>query len=333
MLALALAAACLLHPPEARGAATLRVSVDTTFYYDNTEYFNRYRAGATLLGAHASASLMYEQPSFDLSLGAFWQRDFGDDSEVSKALPLYRLRYKGRHIRFITGFIEPRNNHGLPDALLVRQYSLLYPVEEGMQLLANHRNLRIDVWTNWFLVNTAAHREFLAAGLHVRAHVSHLTGFLGFRVTHHGGQLFDSGPVTDSLGGMIGCTAATDLPALDTQIGASVTLLGSHDNPAQPLPDGSLGYGIEAEAFIVPLGWRFYYRVFSGWNLRVEQGNPMYRTEKPFHRFGVRKHFPIGSEVWGRMQLEGVVLDSRLEYSYFLVLDVSLRLLLATLER
>jgi len=97
------------------------LQIDASFFFDNTEYHNPYWTGRTLSGAHTSLYMVYERPSFDLALGAFLQRDFGDEQEVTEAKTFFRFRCKMSHYRLLAGVIDSNNNHGLPDALLVRQ--------------------------------------------------------------------------------------------------------------------------------------------------------------------------------------------------------------------
>ncbi|MGW8323481.1 MAG: hypothetical protein ACWGSD_18200, partial [Thermodesulfobacteriota bacterium] len=117
---------------------------------------------------------------------------------------------------------------------------------------------------------------------------------------------------------------------LDSEIGVSGTLLGSVDDPdREGVSDlRTEGYGGEAEVFFSPKGWKLYYRIFSGCDFHVGQGEPLYRTQKPLHRFGVQKTFFCDERVRARLQAEGIYIDSTLDYNYFLVIDVCLDLLL-----
>jgi hypothetical protein len=287
----------------------------------------------TFVGVYSSLYFSYQRPDFDLSLGVLWQRDFGDEDEVSDAFALYRFRYRGDHFNLWAGSIDARGNHRLPDALVAEQYPILYPVEEGLQLLARTRNLEADVWVNWYLQNTPDHREFFAGGLYVQAGRTPFTAALGFRVTHHGGQLFSSGPVADNLSGMLRCTVTGTPCLLDTELGVTATLLGALDDPDRDGVDRKQeGYGVEGEVFVVPKGWRFYYSIFSGHAFRVEQGNPMYRTEKPFHRFGIRKTLALAPPIALRLKLEGAYIEADMEYSYSLFIDIALDILLKRLD-
>lgn len=314
---------------EAAGGIPIYFITDASFYCDNLEYDNPYQVGQTFFGVYASLSLAYVKPNFDLSLGAFLQRNFGDEEEVSKALPLFRFRYRRPHFRLLAGHLDSGYNHGLPEALLAQEYPFVYPVEEGLQVLAQYENLKADAWINWYLLNTPEHREFFAAGVHAEAVWTHLAVDLGFRVSHHGGQLYDAGPVTDNFSGMLRFVLSDEWPALDAEIGVTGTLLGSVDNPDRETSgERTQGFGGEGEVFISPKGWKIYYRIFSGHDFLVEQGEPIYRTQKPLHRFGVRKTFHLDKQVRARFQVEGLIIDSSLEYNYLLVIDVFLNILL-----
>jgi hypothetical protein len=131
---------------------------------------------------------------------------------------------------------------------------------------------------------------------------------------------------------MIRCTLSEHWPALNADFGVALSLYGSGDYRKEDL-DGAetqkvLGYGGEAECFFAPWGWKLYYRVFAGDDFIVEQGDPLYRTNKPLHRFGLRKTLSIQNLVQARLQLEGVVVESKLDYNYLLVVDVFLDMFL-----
>lgn len=305
---------------------------DASFYVNNLEYFNEFDTGKTFFGAETSLYFTVDRPRYDFSLGVFLKRDYGDEDGLSDVLPLFRFRYKTDGCKFILGFIDSRNNHGLPEAMLALQYPFYYPVEEGAQFLARGRHLRADAWINWYLLNTPEHREFFAAGLHTEASWRFVSCELGLRITHHGGQAYNEGLVSNNLSGMLRCTLSEHWDALKADFGLALSAYGSNVLEKGVLAGGGnrsiTGYGGEAECFFAPWGWKLYYRVYSGDDLIVEQGDPLYRTNKPLHRFGVRKHFSINNTVRSRLQLEGVVIDGDLDYNYLLVVDVFLDLFL-----
>jgi hypothetical protein len=305
---------------------------DASFFANNLEYFNGFVEGKTFFGAETSLYFTVDRPSFDFSLGVFLKREFGDEEGLSEVLPLFRFRYKTPWCRFTLGFIDSRNNHGLPEALLAQQYPFYYPVEEGTQFQVFHRNLRADAWINWYLLNTPEYREFLAGGLRASGSWRPFSVELAMRLSHHGGQQYEVGRVTNSLGGMVRAGLSHTWPALDADFGVLLTAYGSADYQEKYFAEEEdrhlLGYGGEAECFFAPWGWKLYYRVFFGNDFLVEQGDPLYRTEKPLHRFGVRKSLSIHDLVRARLQFEGVVVESELDYNYLVVVDVFLDLFL-----
>ncbi len=305
---------------------------DATFYVNNLEYFNGYQEGKTFFGAETSLYFTMDRPSFDLSLGVFLKREFGDEDGLSDVLPLFRFRYKTRVCKFVLGFIDSLDNHGLPEAMLAQQYPFYYPVEEGAQILVRTRHFRADTWINWYLLNTPEHREFFAVGLHASSSWRFISGELGFRTTHHGGQEFHEGLETNNLSGMVRGVLSERWQDLKTDFGVAFTLYGSADYAEGGLPGGGtrkvLGYGGEAECFVAPWGWKLYYRVFSGDDFFVEQGDPLYRTNKPLHRFGLRKRLSIQDLVRVKLQIEGVAVETYLEYNYLITVDVFLDLFL-----
>jgi len=298
---------------------------DASFYIDNLEYTNKYQEGITFFGAQTSLYFTVDRPRFDFSLGVFLRREFGDEDDLSMALPLFRFRYKTDYGKFIFGFIDSSNNHGLPEAILSLQYPFVYPVEEGLQILPHYRNFNGDAWINWYLLNTPDHREFFAAGVRLSASWSFFSCMLAGRASHHGGQLYDVGPVTNNVAGVIRATLSETWDALRADFGIFGSFYGSYTDEdlveLQALPSKT-GYGGGATVFFAPYGWRLYYEIFFGHNYYCEQGNALYRSNKPLSRFGVLKRFHLYDMIRGRFQVEGIVVDSRLEYNYMLVIDV-----------
>jgi len=319
-------------PPEPDPGFPLLLHADAGFYANNLEYFNPFEDGKTFFGAQTSLYFTVDRPAFDLSLGVFLKREFGDEDALSDVLPLFRFRYKTPWCKLILGFLDSSDNHGLPEALLAQQYPFYYPVEEGAQFLARGRRLRADAWINWYLLNTPEHREFFAAGVHGAGSWRFLSCELGLRITHHGGQEYRNGRVSHDLAGTVRCTLSERWDALDADFGAALSAYGSQWVEKGVLPGGGsqtvAGYGGEAEVFFAPWGWKLYYRLYGGRDLIVEQGDPLYRTGQPMHRFGVRKRLSINHMVRARLQLEGVVIENGFDYNYLVVVDVFLDLFL-----
>jgi hypothetical protein len=305
--------------------APIHIGIQTDFYADNTEYSNRFRKGETLFGAYSLVYLSYCHPRFDLSLGGFYKRDYGDEKGVTDALPLFRFRYLHDWFTYTAGFLDSSNNHGLPDAILIEQYPFIYPVEEGMQFKARYGDLVADVWVNWYLRDTTNHREFFAAGFNTTFCRDIFVLELGGRVSHHGGQIYDTGLVSDSFAGLmsIGCNGR----AASTDLGLALTAMGDIDRPERPSNrNRTEGYGVQGEAFVSPWGWKLYYQIFSGNCFRVEQGDPIYQTEKALHRFGICHEFRLENFVTASLKAEGVSIESNLDYNYSVVITVFLDL-------
>ena len=268
-----------------------------------------------------------DRPFWDFSLGVFLKREFGDQDGLSQAWPLFRFRLKTEHARFIFGFLDSSNNHGLPEELVSLQYPFIHPVEEGLQVLAHYGPLKADAWINWYLMNTPDYREFFAAGCRLSGTWQHVSGELAVRMMHHGGQLYESGPLTNNLTAVARVSVFDYWDLLRAKFGVSGSFYGSSVNEMMvymQLTPTTNGMGGGVECYFAPYGWKLYAEAFFGDNFYSEQGNPLYRTNKPLYRFGLRKSFNYHDILRARFQAEGIMIESNFEYDYLLVIDVFL---------
>ena len=79
-------------------------NVDMTFYGDNTEFFNPWREGETLLGTESRLFLDVELNEFvTLRGGIFGDHRFGDDDNFETVRPVLALHLQNDYARFVIG--------------------------------------------------------------------------------------------------------------------------------------------------------------------------------------------------------------------------------------
>ena len=85
----------------------IAVVVDMTFYGDNTEFFNPWRDGETLLGTESRLFLDIDlDEHVTLRAGLFGNHRFGDHHNFENVRPVLALHVKNDVTRFIIGSIE-----------------------------------------------------------------------------------------------------------------------------------------------------------------------------------------------------------------------------------
>jgi hypothetical protein len=200
----------LAAPVQAQQRATLVGEMD--LYADDTEFFNPFRLGETLFGTAFTVDVDVDlSDTVTIRGGVFGNHRFGSASAFEEEKPVLRVDLHGAHHRFILGTLDTaRRREGIgPD--LSGPHGLLPPLQQdtlafdrrneaGIQWLIESGTIRQDLWVNWQQLNTSEHREAFDAGLNGRFRLGPLPLSLLYQahIVHHGGQLFDAGPVGDS---------------------------------------------------------------------------------------------------------------------------------------
>ena len=201
-------------PAVAQERVTLHTNV--TFYGDNTEFFNPFRDGETLFGTAATVA-------FDVALndrvtfrgGIFTDHRFGSERFAEQWRPVFSLTVDRGPSRFVIGTLDITPEAGLLGPDLVGPHRLLPPLqretlaftrpyEAGLQWKLDGARIEQDAWINWQRLNTNEHRERFDAGLTGRVPLdTPIPMAVAYQVhhVHEGGQLFDTGPVSDSFAG------------------------------------------------------------------------------------------------------------------------------------
>ena len=348
------AAAGLAIVPRCDAQTPVDLHLDSAIYVDNAEFDGPFRSGETILGS-------FQMLFFDIApakrtvlrVGVFGLERAGSASAVDHVLPIVALRWgNGRH-RFVVGTIDSADRrhlrgpdretpHGLLPALAVETLWFTRAYEAGAQWFVDAGRHQQDAWFDYQMENTPEHREKFDVGAVGRAH---LAGPLAlgyqFHVVHHGGQQFNSGPVSDSyalgpgviLEGPVGSLKAVSLELYG---------LAAYDRRDRTDPSGAVrGKAAFLRVTVQTPLWRAHAIAWRGDNFNHEDGDPNYLSRfpdgSPFRRVrdyseaGLARLFPLASglDFEGSLRLHHV--ESRFSYSYRLLAIVHLGLWKTTL--
>ena len=340
-------ALCHVGPAAAQDRVTF--VVDMTFYGDNTEFFNPWREGETLLGTEGRLFLDIDlNDRVTLRAGLFGDHRFGDDDNFEIVRPVLALHLKNDVTRFIIGSIESGTRQvGLgpdqlgPHALLppLQRESLAFsrPDEAGLQWTFDMERFEQDVWINWQRLNTEQNRELFDAG--VRGRLGFDLGLPAwfsyqFHVVHQGGQLFDSGPVGDSWAG--GPGVIVDLPAgvFDRQTAEAHGLV-SRDVPDRvAATDADTGFGLFTRYAAEKGGWRAHFIAWRARDFVKKEGDENYGSLREDGRLtSLRHYFEAGltrtyypaAEVGLELSARVHRVDTHQDYSFRILAKVDFR--------
>jgi len=307
-LAIGLIALGPTRPAVAQERVTL--NVDLTFYGDNTEFFNPWREGETLLGSEGRLFLDVDfNENVTLRSGLFGDHRFGDANLFHIVRPVLALHLQNDFTRFIIGSLESGTQqvgkgpdslgpHGLLPPLQRETLAFTRPDEAGLQWTFDLEQFEQDTWVNWQRLNTPESRELFDAGIRGRRHVDlGLSAWLSyqFHIVHQGGQLFDAGPVGDSWAG--GPGLIVDLPAgrFDRQT-AEIHGVVSRDVPDRlTAADADSGFGLFTRYAVEQKGWRAHLIAWRARDFVKIEGDKHYGSlREDGNLTGLRHYFETG---------------------------------------
>ena len=141
-----------------------------TFYLDNTEFFNPYRTGETLLGgqmlSYLSAAL---GPRTEIVAGFHGNHQSGDARFLSPFKPILGFRYRTDNSLGVIGTLVTEDRHGYLEPLEGTLLDITRPVEYGVQWREQHPAGGGEVFLNWQRLNTSRGREVFDYGLLLHA--------------------------------------------------------------------------------------------------------------------------------------------------------------------
>jgi hypothetical protein len=340
------------EPSPARAQQGLSAAADVIFYGDNTEFRNAFTEGETMFGVAARGEARIELGNgVRLAAGVDANQRFGSESAFEQVRPVLALSVRGGRSTFIFGTLDtPRAGtppgpdragpHGLLPPIQRERLAFDRPFEAGLQWLFHGVRLEHDVWLQWQRLNTVSHRERFDGGARLQWRVARgLALPLQGHIVHEGGQLYDAGPVRDSLAIASGVvfsraiTAAGAAMPADRSANAaargSLELLGlwSHHVPDRQQPqstrDGAAFFG---RAALEWRAWRTHLVMWRGDDYLKDEGDPNYQSVRRDGRRwrGIRDYAEAGV-TRTFVPVSGTVLEAsfryhriedRYEYSY-----------------
>jgi hypothetical protein len=333
------------------GQEHLTVRADLMLYGDNTEFRSPFREGETIFGAAVRPALeIGVNRRVTVTLGALTNQRFGDDDAFELVRPVVAVAFHGPRSTFLVGTLPWRSDrpegpdrsgpHGLLPPLQRETLTFERPYEAGLAWTVTLPSLRHEAWINWQRLNTSRHRERFDAGISgdIRARRGLSVPFQ-FHVVHEGGQLFDAGPVADSLAAAVGVMLSGRIAPLGDAT-LETYALASHYVPDREAPDRTRnGAGFFGRAAVRRNGWRGHLLFWRGDDFIKDEGDPnymsvrrngtRYRGIRDYAETGLTRSFDPGGgvifEASGRIHR----VEGHYEYSYRLLcvarLDWSIR--------
>ncbi len=215
MFALAAVSVVVLGRARPAPAQELTWRNGVTFYADNTEFFNPYRTGETLLGgqvlSYLSAAL---GPRTEVIAGFFGNHQSGGTGFFDPFKPILGFRYRTDHSLGVIGTLVTEDRHGYLEPLEGTLLDIVRPVEYGVQWREQHTAGGGEIFLNWQRLNTARSREIFDYGLLLHADPARwLRLELQGHGLHHGGQLYTAGePVANNEVLALGAQVSGKLP-------------------------------------------------------------------------------------------------------------------------
>lgn len=281
--------------PSGTGRATTSVGdvdfiLESAFYFKNLELFGLDAVeGETLFGVLMPLRIRYRAaPGLSFELGAVVGEDFGDDERLNVAEPLIRLIYSpSEQSHIVAGTLYP--THWIHDALLDDTQKLRGRGEQGLQLRFDGPRFKQDLWINWSVRETGIRAEEfeIASSGQLRFLEDQLRLDLHAIWVHAGGQISLDDRLEHNLVFMLGGTwdAASTLVSIEDLAALRLTarLLYASKSGRNIDKINGLGWEIALDAqyqLRSHVEWRVHASYFSGDDLPLDRGDPLYTLDE-----------------------------------------------------
>ncbi len=306
-LAVLIASASLLGRAGPVAAQDLTWKNGLTFYLDNTEFFNPYRTGETLLGGQILSYLSAVLgPRTEVVAGLYGNHESGDSHFLDPFKPILGFRYRTDHSLGVIGTLVTEDRHGYIEPLEGRLLEITRPVEYGVQWREQRLAGGGEVYLNWQRLNTSGGREVFDYGLLLHADPARwLRLELQGHGLHHGGQLFSAGePVANNEVLALGGGVSGVLPVAGASSLRAFQVLSHGDINSLPPGRPDHGHGTYIRVAITPGNWLELFAIqWWGRDFLSNEGdanyesqglNPsFYRSYRQYQEIGLTRRTPI----------------------------------------
>ncbi len=308
---------------------------DFTFYGDNTEFFEPYRTGETILGQQGKSFLRTALGQKDfLSVGVFG--DFRSQSVVDPVVdlkPILSFEYWEGGTRLIMGSLQTRDRHGFLEPLEVTFLEFTRPVEYGIQWIEDDPVFKTDMFLNWHQLNTPTQPEsFDYGGVMKQPLDENICLEEQFHGFHDGGQLYFVEVINNWVPGagfrwrIPGLLGETDLAVFGIMSGrleggdTSQTQWGGGGYlKATILPGDKIeffGIGWKARDFYTQEGDANYASYSDPDSTTVEQIHSFVQSDRTYVELGAKKIFPMEGGAGFDAEFRVHFMDQYSAYSY-----------------
>lgn len=318
-LAITIGAALVAAHARSASAQELTWKSTASFYVDNTEFFNPYRTGETLLGGQILTYLAAALgPRTELVAGFYGNHRSGDDRFLDPFKPILGFRYRTDHSLGAIGTLVTEDRHGYLEPLEGTLLDILRPVEYGVQWREHRSRGGGEIFLNWQRLNTSTGREIFDYGLLLHADPARwLRLELQGHGLHHGGQLYSAGqPVSNNQVVALGGQVQGSLPGVGRSSIAVFQMLSHGDVDSLPAGRPDHGHGTYIRATVTPGNWLELFAIqWWGRDFLSNEGDANYNSQglspgfyQPYRKYqeiGLARRTPIES---------GLTLDTELRF-------------------
>lgn len=321
------------------------------FYGDNTEFFEPYRTGETLLGQQGKSY-------FEAALGkkAFLQAgvfgDFRSTSDFDPTVdvkPLLSFQYREGGTKLIMGTLVSEDLHGFVEPLEVTTLEITRGVEYGIQWIEQDPGYQCDLFLNWHQLNIGLQPEEFDYGGVIRESVGDSFNFEEqFHGFHMGGQLYYTTVFNNwvpALGfrwkipGMLGMTRFSAFGILTGHLQGgdtgSTQWGGGGYLKMETHPDDHLnlfGIGWAAKDFYSQEGDANYASYSTPDTASVDQLHDFVKSDRTYFEIGAIRDFPMEGDAVFRAEFRVHFMDDTSAYSYKLTVRAPLDIDLGTVR-
>ncbi len=198
---------------------TLNLRIESSSFFKNNEYFDKFAYGYTGLGFYVKPTLEYYfTPKIKVSAGVYLLKYSGRNN-FTQVIPIFSVQYKmAKSLELVMGNIYGTANHQLAEPLFRYDRYFQNHVEYGFQFLLNTAKIHSDLWLSWehyIMVGDTAQEHLMVGSSSVFRIMHDRHGFslsipLQFLVAHRGGQLAPSPhkPISSIFNGLTGLKLA-----------------------------------------------------------------------------------------------------------------------------